>query len=62
MMNRIASLLSSLAVAVLALTRTANLWRARGVDEHHSQELVPSMRSCWCRPVSRCDTERDCIA
>jgi hypothetical protein len=43
MMNRIASLLSSLAVVVLALTLTATFWRARVVDvlggETHEKTL-----------------------
>jgi hypothetical protein len=40
MTNRIASLLSSLADAVLALTLTADFGRGRGVDVHHAPAHV----------------------
>jgi hypothetical protein len=62
MTNRIASPLSSLAVADLAWTLTADFWRARDSDLHHSRALLPSTPSCWCLPASRCNTERDGIA
>ena len=65
MLHRTASLLSSLAVAVLALTLAASFWRtsAHGVDPHHAPTLEPSAPpSCWTPPEPHFEREPECIA
>ena len=62
MIDRTASLLASFAVAVLALTMTAFVWRVRGLDVQRAPTLGPSAPSCWSAPAQRSPTERECIA
>jgi hypothetical protein len=65
MLHRTASLLSSLAVAVLALTLAASFWRtsAREVAPHHAPTIDSSAPpSCWTPPEAHSERERECIA
>ena len=65
MIHRTASLLSSLAVAILALTLTASLWHtsAPSVVPHHSPTIEPSAPpSCWTPPEPHFEREPECIA
>jgi hypothetical protein len=62
MLDRTVHLISSLAVAVLALTLTAAVWRTRGLDLRHTPTLAPSSPSGCTPPALRSFAERECIA
>ena len=62
MIHRIASLLSSLAVAVLALAMTALVWRAGLVDTSHGPTRALGDHSCCFAPAPPAPSACECIA
>ncbi len=63
MMNRTTSLLSSLAVAILALAFTASLFRATPIEvDHAPTPVLTTVPDCWTPPQPRLPNQRECIA
>lgn len=62
MNHRTASLLSSLAVAVLALTLGASVWRAQIASPSRAPKLVPDTSTCGCAPALRPGLAPECVA